>query len=385
MIDRKRFHAAMADIRGRLHNQDPEAIKAACVEWVEGEFAEFEDKVRRLRRGPEIFDPSLPYAEEADLAAFNVMSLGNWMEVASVAGIEAIPADYLGSLPVTGLLAMADPGDPEKAAANPVLMAIGQKVREILASVPDGHILRMDCAGGASLKGAMAKGHGDPMNEAPRARGFIERDGKRYLEADDPRLFEILMSYPEDMIPAWSRPWIEARRRPGINQWDEPGSFPCEWRVFIAGSEIVGISNYYPQSPLTVREVNPETIDKLCFLSLAMIAAMKAGKVRPFHPIYAREIPARDICCSLDFIEAADGRLLFLEGGPGHLTSFGAHPCCFKPLKTKGLALARGVPPAMQNLFPMEVAHMPGLQDLVAERVENHRKEMKRTPGFETG
>lgn len=168
----------------------------------------------------------------------------------------------------------------------------------------------------------------------------------------------------------WSRPWIQAKRREGTNQWGEAGSFPREWRVFIAESEVKGISNYYPQSPIGIRELDVDVIESVTLRAMSMIAAMKAGRVRPFHPTYTKEVAPQDICCSLDFIEAADGRILFLEGGPGHLSFWGASGCCFgEKSPIRGVALESGKPPAMQAAFPIELAHYPDLVEMMKDRV----------------
>ncbi len=377
MIDPMRFRTAMEEIRRRTHNQGEEAVKAAVQEWIEGAFSEFEGTVRRFRRGPEIFDARLPFAEEGGLAAFSTVSLGNWMEVAAVAGVPAIQADFLGCLPLTPLLGMADPGDLEAASRNETFKKVAADIEAIVSKVPDGHILRMDAAGGAELKMAMAEGSMDPLAARPRARGFIEHEGKRFMDLDDPRFFEILMSYPEDAVPMWSRPWMQAKRRAGTNQWGEPGSFPREWRVFIAESRIVGISNYYPQSPMTIRELDVEVINAVTSRAISMIGAMKAGRVRPFHPTYTKEVAPNDICCSLDFMEAEDGRLLFLEGGPGHLSFWGASGCCFgEKSPIRGVALAAGKPPTMQAAFPIELEHFPEIAVMMKARVAKRAEDI---------
>ena len=37
-----------------------------------------------------------------------------------------------------------------------------------------------------------------------------------------------------------------------------------------------------------------------------------------------------------DFVMTADRQILLLEGGPPHLPTFGAHPCCFQPGQIAG-------------------------------------------------
>lgn len=123
----------------------------------------------------------------------------------------------------------------------------------------------------------------------------------------------------------------------GITQLDENGctrfvyrpyiapfvidGYPVEYRVYFDSEKLLGISSYYPQRPI---EFNFAHMDYLTY------AAEELFKTDEF--------PSG---CSMDFLAPATkpDELLFLEGGPGHHETGGAHPCCFPPGKIHGIAL----------------------------------------------
>jgi len=93
------------------------------------------------------------------------------------------------------------------------------------------------------------------------------------------------------------RPWVEPSKVAG---------FPVEFRTFVSSRGAVSVSSYYLQRPLG-DEWRP----------MARQAAEMAARLRKCVP--------GGIAFTADFLTAADGRLLFIEGGPP--PEFGADPC----------------------------------------------------------
>ena len=86
----------------------------------------------------------------------------------------------------------------------------------------------------------------------------------------------------------------------------------------------MGVSNYYPQRPLTNHQRH---IDAIGQYTQALIDVINP-------PLLWNYSPFRDY---FDSHFDADGNIAFLEGGPPH--HLGAHPCCFPIGETQGRAL----------------------------------------------
>ena len=191
-------------------------------------------------------------------------------------------------------------------------------------------MLRWDCCAGIDLKHGMG------------------RDGKRPehipLILDDPRLLDIIVSeWPRETVPIIRRPWVELEYEDG---------WPREYRAFVTGNRMYGISSYYPQRPLSRRQ---REIDAVTDMTAALISALEppfeyTGAMRAKAQMIAQRhteltgLPSHGATLNMidftaDFAVAADGEVLFLEGGPPHAA--GADPCCFPEGRTYGVALER--------------------------------------------
>lgn len=221
-------------------------------------------------------------------------SLKTWLALCASCDIPCIPAVELGSLPVADILRLQD-GEPVAAATLDFLHALPGRLRPHT-------MVRWDCCAGEALKYALGTGYPD------------WQPAFQHLAIDDFRLFRILV---EDIgfdqsVTVWERPWIT----PLI-----VNNYPIEVRVFASDGEICGVSSYYVQRNL------PDTpaIRQFC---------------QDAWNLSARFLPHIS-AFTADFMLTETG-ILFLEGGPPHQINpaRGAHPCCFAPGKTTGIALA---------------------------------------------
>ena len=221
-------------------------------------------------------------------------SLKTWLALCATCDIPHIPAVELGSLPVADILRLQD-GEPVSASTLDFL-------RDLPARLHPRTMVRWDCCAGEDLKYALGTGRPD------------WQPAFQQLVIDDFRLFRILV---EDIgldqsVPVWERPWVTPLI---IN------NYPIEVRVFAFDGQIQGVSSYYPQRSL------PDTpaIQQFCHNAWALSAR--------FLPHVS--------AFTADYMLTETG-ILFLEGGPPHQTNplRGAHPCCFAPGKTTGIALA---------------------------------------------
>lgn len=236
----------------------------------------------------------------------NTYSLMNWLALCATYKIPAIPATELGRLPVQDILALQD-GDP----VSPDTLAF---LHALPGRLSPRSMVRWDCCAGEHLKAALSDGEPDWQPAFQR------------LVIDDFRLFRILVEDVgvDQSIAVLERPWITPRL------WER---YPIEVRVFASQGAITGVSSYYPQRPL---QDTPE-IQDLCQ--------------------HALDLSARFLPAVSDFTAdwmLTDTGILFLEGGPPHTLTRGAHPCCFVPGQTHGVALAPqpGSPCASPSALP---------------------------------
>lgn len=263
---------------------------------------------------------------------FNVLSLRDWLAVSHEAGVEALPAVPLGDMSVEFPFKVLDNVEP-----TPEDLADFDGIVGALNAVAGAFILRWDHCSGMAVKMSVNGGEGLAN---PDYRGFVrnEKSGKLFPEMDDPRAVDLLADYPGRRMPMFARPLVEPRMISGAD-----GAYPSEWRVFVTGSKIAGISNYYPQAPRAlddeVRASVAQAIDK----AQKLLDTLASTGAIPHHPTYdAIGLDPEHAHCTLDFIETVDGRMLLVEGGPAHSPRWGAHMCCFAPGEVAGVALAEG-------------------------------------------
>ena len=215
------------------------------------------------------------------------LSLGDWLGHCQTVGVPYIPATRISDVPVRDLYKGFDGIRTE---------SVDTMYKEFTQYMQDhpGHMWRWDCCSSEDLKHDMAKG-GKPG----------EKSFKFLL--DDCRLSDILVDWNRERLVIWGRPWWEALMHEG---------WPVELRVFTWEGKIIGCSNYYPQRPL------PDHM-----LHLAHGAIKLANQLNFPCPSF-----------TADFLVDSHGDLVFIEGGPPHTPTWGAHMCCFKPGEIDGIA-----------------------------------------------
>jgi hypothetical protein len=247
---------------------------------------------------------------------FNATSLNSWAKIASDAGVPSIPVATALEIPVDVIMRFDCPEEGDA--------PYHRQFRDLLGNVPDGQMLRWDCCASLNLKWAMDDGE-------------LDHRAKTALEFDDPRFFDILYEYPGESISILQRPWVEARR---------VDSHPVEYRVFVQDSQILGISSYYPQRPLTLDDDVRREVEESLALSQKIVAAATAAGTVPWMGRFERAgMDPRKVSCSLDFLVTEQGEVQFIEAGPPF--GVGAHPCCFEKnraadgsISVSGVALA---------------------------------------------
>ena len=322
-------HEAIVGLREKLTG---DALKVAIDDLVGKQFDAATEKVHGyLAAGNLIREvPEEP-------AYFNVLSLGNWLIIALVADVKSVPARLLGVAPTQGLLADAMGSNRPKHFKEAL-----EELDDAIQTIQDNEMLRFDACGSSALKQSISEGRGELMADS---RGYIRSHNGRVDHILCERLADSFVWHPEDYMPVFARPIIKAKKRDGWTfHTGKAGKWPCEWRVYVANGEVVGVSNYYPQSGAEKSEV-PVAMHAV-ELTETLMSAMDKLKLIPHHPRYEASLDASKASFSADFIEAENGDLLFLEAGPAHIykPAFGASPCCFNPHDgVRGIALAPGV------------------------------------------
>lgn len=238
----------------------------------------------------------------ANSGGFNIISLGQWLDLCRQCRIPHVPAMNIG-----------------KIAINDLIEPIGRVFEEIMAdqvrSLGAGWMARWDCCSMAETKYRLSQGLAeyDPV--------LAE------IYSSDFRAIDIILDFPDTHITAWARPWLEFAKH---------GGWPIEYRAFVVEDRLLGISNYYPQMSLPDNDAVRHDISRITEMCRALISAQK-------KPINCPRMEGFDMSknsWTADFARLPSGALLFLEGGPPHTMGGGAHPCCFEPGKIDGIALS---------------------------------------------
>lgn len=222
----------------------------------------------------------------------NPILLSNWLPVCEKAGIEAVPAEVVLE---TTKAALAEAMDGES--------PLWDEINAVVKNAGGPWMYRWDCCSPGLLKAIMAHG----------CDGVPLVGSSHYI--DDPRLWDIIEDFPEEEMRLYRRPWVKAVFESG---------YPVEFRVFVSGGCVSGVSSYYPQRPL------PDEPYHLWACTAGQQAEVLIEHGAPPD-------------CTMDFLLVAETkRIVFLEGGPPHREGYrgpNAHPCCFAPGKVSGIAL----------------------------------------------
>lgn len=336
---------------------------------------------------------------------FEACSLLSWLEIARKAGVAAVPATVIlrlsdaeteaasGKLPdiegpiperirkrvrdaiaADGELAEALTLEPDQDA--PVDMeALVEKLHACMDEIHDPNVVvRSDQCGASTLKALACTGlvednvpevdFGPDLQIGP---GWIRNGNRRRVDPADRRLTGAYVAGPHKGMTFVVRPFVKASRyivgrdphRAGT-PFDVPGAWPAEWRAFVKGGRVVGVSSYYcfneEATPFTatmalkVRDLAQRVVDTAIAQGLEpRLMDVEHARRNPELAAMLEEkgFGVGTFSATLDFIETADG-LLLLEAGPGHTPMGGGHPCGFagtagaptmgNPMDTTGVA-----------------------------------------------
>ena len=342
---------------------------------------------------------------------FDACNLRHWLALAENAGVAYVPAVTVLTLAETeiGLLAgdVPMPDTPGSRAVTAAAQALntgnpgveesppetgtrdGQGHDEVVEAcyaamdtVPEGWMVRHERCGPSVLK--TLAGCGVAGGNAPEVAfgpgltvgpGWVRDGNRRRVDVTDHRTLAIGIGQGPDGPHSWlARPWVKAARwtmgpdpqRHG-SQFQGPGLWPAEWRAFVEGGRVTGVSYYYPwagqagagnaAAALAVRDAAQRLVDHA--VRLGAVPAFMDVEFARSNPQFeaagfGERFPRDGFACTLDFIETKDEdggtRMTLLEGGPP-LTPFGGgHPCGFIPVvgkthRAEGVALnlAEGV------------------------------------------
>lgn len=379
-IDPGMFSNLVDGLKKRFHNMPEDMRRKAMAEAMEETVGALFDEVTakshhyvagaNLLKSPARSDDS-PDGEphgRNELAFFNTMSLGNWLELCHGAGIATVPARLAGVMRPLAAFALAtgkpdDLIDEDRLALSAISAALG--------SAAPGDILRWDAGMGELVK-VCAQASLAPIGDA---RGWRETDdGHRLPVFGGERLANMFLAWPDpnphNGMPCWIRPWVDARRVPAIAPDGESIVTPIEWRVYVRDNEPVAVSSFYPSLAEELSERDLVEIAMALDATREIIRVMQAACLVPHHPRYEKrsDLDPCDIHFSIDFLAlpGEEPGIVMLEAGPAHLREphFGAHPCCFG-LETVPQGIAHGLV-IDQNVDLARISMSRPLRDVTA-------------------
>ncbi|MBW3243250.1 hypothetical protein KUV57_11135 [Epibacterium sp. DP7N7-1] len=267
-------------------------------------------------------------------AAMNIISLPAWLAVAERAGVPMVEAREIASMrTVDYILAMDNLGKEAE------IEAFSEK---IVSQLKDGEILRLEQVAPGDVKYELSQGNSlsGSNPSSPATNGLIRgSDGKLFPDIFGERFYTTLLDLGHDTIRAFARPFIQPLVATGTfpRGSERDGVWPVEFRVFVKDGEITGIANYYRQMDLDDQANIPDDIIKSAVnrsleATRAMIATMYELGMTVDNKAMSDSFKDRGwkwggMDFTLDFLQAEDGRVLFLEGGPPGLHY--ADPCAF--------------------------------------------------------
>lgn len=265
----------------------------------------------------------LDYRNSVDTEnTFCPVDLGDWLDLCRKAKVAFIPAEKIAEVDCEDVVRFDEEGDHQER-VTPFWNAVEARQAIALENAKNRRyeMLRWSCCSCMDVKYYL--GDGKPEWNPEFVTNF---------HIGDIRAFDIVMDFPKPRIAAFARPWWPLM----IHE-----SYPVEFRAFVENNKIVGISSYYPQRQL------PFTERVMGYLSEVRnhTEALILEQWKPLNcPELKKSAPHLDIAknsWTADFAvsDLGQGQVLFLEGGPAHTPTFGAHPCCFPVGEIEGIAL----------------------------------------------
>lgn len=329
ILDASELAPQIEALKTRTHNLPKELQEEALGELISDDFDRKTAKCAKYLFGNQIF------THNQTRGYFDTLSLGNWLIIAEKCGVRSVPARYLSAAPA---LALFSDGMGNKRPDH--FVAELEKMDQAIQTIKPSEMLRFDGCATQYAKAKISEGKPELTGEC---RGYIENEkgGVDHILCE--RLVSSFLNSTQPFVIAWARPIIKPSLREGYSIiTGKEGFWPAEWRVYCRNGNVVGVSNYYPQSIATESDI---PMAKLAAANTQKMAdELTKIKSSPHHPRYEDRVDTESLHFTADFIEDEDGNLLFLEGGPDHFFSphWGAHPCCFNPnIGIEGLALSQ--------------------------------------------
>lgn len=317
---------------------------------------------------------------------FDACDLRHWLAVAEASGVPAVPAREILSLGegemgfLSGRMEMPDNAAARSVRKNAHLLeayaggaeadrepgvdveGLVEKLHAAMDSVPEGWMVRYARCGSSNLKSFAGAGAAGP--EAPQVSlgpdlevgpGWVRRGNRRRVDVSDSRTVEAAAQGPGGPFPFLARPWMEAARYAVAEDphrhgtvFAGKGMWPAEWRAFVEDGKVRGVSWYYgwcgtadgenAAIALQVRDLAQAMADKAAameawprFMDVEFARSSRSPALLGNRVIQGAlaSLGRETVSCTLDFIETADGGLMFLEGGPPNTPFGGGHPCAF--------------------------------------------------------
>jgi hypothetical protein len=326
--------------------------------------------------------------DKGERGAFDACDLPIWLALAEKCGVDAVPAreilrlteDEMSFLSgkahipedrvTKGLRRRAAAflksagqdasGPPASGDIDPY--SLQERLFAVMDDVPDGWMVRSARCGSIELKslaGAGLAGSTTPEirfgNDLEIGPGWIRNGNRRRVNVSDTRTVTSHAEGPGGDAVFLARPWMEAARYfvgPDPHRHGTPfagkGMWPAEWRAFVEGGRVVGVSSYYgwcgeitPENArvaLEVRELAQRIADAATEAAMfprymdVEFARMNKNPAFLENEIIQNALVTfgrETVSCTLDFIETKDRGLLLLEGGPANTPFGGGHPCSF--------------------------------------------------------
>lgn len=352
----------MSDVAGAIEAEHQDWIDHRKIEAIVAEQADHDSR-QPINRG------------------FDACDLRIWLSLAKAAGLSAVPAREILSLSEAEHAAVCRPLHVPDTAATRKLQAAAsalvsdletlpevdaidpeavlERLHNALDDVPEGWMVRSARCGGSDLKALAMVGIAE--DTPPEVRfgpnleigpGWVRSGNRRRILAEDRRIVQSAAQGPGG-VAFLARPWQAAARYCEVDdphRADTPlagkGRWPAEWRAIVENGKVIAVSSYYgwsdtanPHSArqaLLVRERAQRLADLVSSLNLwpryLDLELARTGKLArsdsSLATVLDERFGRRSVCCTLDFIETAEGPM-FLEAGPGVTPFGGGHPCAF--------------------------------------------------------
>lgn len=278
-------------------------------------------------------------------ARLNLLSLPSWLAVARNAGAPFIPARPLEEL---GMDAYKDVFDHTGTGGA----VVDAWMDRVIAQLGTDEILRFEQCTHDAFKADHSVG-------TPGKGLFVQDNGRVVFDIWTERFYESLRALGADRVRPFARPYVApamVAARYEQHGTVHDGVWPVEFRVFVDGGKVAGVSAYYPQAPLddswlpAARAAADLARRIVAWMDQARLGVGNGEGCADLGPADGEDRPAWMPASwgpqrfTLDVLWPADGSgPVLLEGGPGE--GWRTAPCCFEGRdRIAGIALATNGP-----------------------------------------